>query len=85
MLKNDKVSNNKIQNINNKGEGKAIEASAYNIVKINKLSKDKDGDKNKEINIIFKKIDEGLRVRRLNNLVLLAISRMFSLASKPLL
>ena len=40
---------------------------------------------NKKIDITSKKIDEELRARRLNNLILLAISRIFSLALKSLL
>ena len=62
-----------------------MEASTYNIIKINKSFENKDGNKNKKINIAFEKIGEELRVRRLNNLVLLAISRVSSLASKSLL
>ena len=62
-----------------------MEASTYNIVEINKSFEDKNGDKNKEINITFEEIGEGLRARRLNNLVLLVVSRVFSLASKSLL
>ena len=51
------------------------------MIEINKLFK----NKNNNINIIFKEIDEELRARRLNNLILLTILRVSSLTSKLLL
>ena len=55
------------------------------MVEINESFEDKNEDKDKEIDIAFEEIGEGLRARRPNNLVSLTVSRISSLASKPLL